>query len=164
MRTLRRAHGGELSTALPLMSCVRAACRRETCRPWKPLGRPSTASASGRDSLFASVYTETLSPARYAAEPCALAALSFFRSSSLLVAAQLVQHTRLPGGAVGPVTTGAALYVVHAQVDGKVVGSVRSRALCESLQSIYMGSDPVSLDAKQSFAEGLSHMLAAPGQ
>ena len=53
------------------------------------------------------------------------------------------------------------LAAANPQVDGKVVGSIRSRALCESLQSIYMGSEPVAPDAKQSFAEGLSHMLSA---
>jgi len=55
----------------------------------------------------------------------------------------------------------AEVHVLWAQVNGKVVGTVKSRALCESLQAIYMGPDPVSPDAKQSFADGLSLMLAA---
>ncbi len=46
------------------------------------------------------------------------------------------------------------------QVDGKEVTSVRSRALCESVQTIYMGPDPVAPDAKKSFAEGIARMLA----
>ena len=46
------------------------------------------------------------------------------------------------------------------QVDGKEVTSVRSRALSESVQTIYMGSDPVAPDAKKGFAEGIARMLA----
>ena len=45
------------------------------------------------------------------------------------------------------------------QIDGREAGTVRSRALCESLQTIYMGPDPVAPDAKASFAEGIARML-----
>ncbi len=45
------------------------------------------------------------------------------------------------------------------QIDGREAGTVRSRALCESMQTIYMGPDPVAPDAKASFAEGIARML-----
>ena len=45
------------------------------------------------------------------------------------------------------------------QIDGREAGSVRSRALCESVQTIYLGPDPVAPDAKASFAEGIARML-----
>ena len=45
------------------------------------------------------------------------------------------------------------------QIDGREAGTVRSKALCDSVQTIYMGPDPVAPDAKASFAEGIARML-----
>jgi hypothetical protein len=48
---------------------------------------------------------------------------------------------------------------LRARVDGVDRGSVRSRALCESLLDIYLGRDPVSPDAKRAFGEGLAALM-----
>ena len=59
----------------------------------------------------------------------------------------------------GPSSSSCHLCRLLTQIDGKEVGTVRSRALCESVQTIYMGPDPVAPDAKASFAEGIARML-----
>jgi hypothetical protein len=46
------------------------------------------------------------------------------------------------------------------KVDGTVRSTVSSPTLCHSLLDIYLGPDPVSHDAKQSFGEGLATLLA----
>lgn len=41
------------------------------------------------------------------------------------------------------------------QVGGKVLGEVRSRHLCQALFDVYLGTDPISADAKQAFADAV---------
>lgn len=46
------------------------------------------------------------------------------------------------------------------KIDGKLAGTIRSRALCEAVLGVYLGRDPVSPDAKQNIGSGLATMLA----
>lgn len=45
------------------------------------------------------------------------------------------------------------------QIDGKQVGTIQSPALVKALFDIYVGSDPVSSDAKRSIGKGLAALL-----
>lgn len=46
------------------------------------------------------------------------------------------------------------------QIDGKHAGTIKSRALCQSLLGIYLGSSPVSPDAKESIGTGLAALVS----
>jgi hypothetical protein len=46
------------------------------------------------------------------------------------------------------------------QIDGKTASAIKSKALCHSLLEVYLGSNPVSPDAKQTIGSGLASMLA----
>lgn len=46
------------------------------------------------------------------------------------------------------------------QIDGKTASAIKSKALCRSLLEVYLGSNPVSPDAKQTIGSGLASMLA----
>lgn len=54
-------------------------------------------------------------------------------------------HTRRPAGPLSP----------HLQV-----GTISSPALATNFFRLYLGSDPVSADAKRSFGQGLADLLA----
>lgn len=45
---------------------------------------------------------------------------------------------------------------VMIEINGKVAGTLKSRAVCWALFDTYLGSEPVSASAKQAFIDGIS--------
>lgn len=46
------------------------------------------------------------------------------------------------------------------KADGREIGSLQNSALSNTLLEIYLGNDPVSPTAKDSFGEGLANLIA----